>query len=131
MQMQLEKSKLPARAHAFDLHQAHGEIIQALESEAIEEDGAGSAILPAGLQSSHPGLSHRCPRGTYVSHTVTNREHVSHQSSDGCSSIDHQPKGSHPLAFPLQKAYCVSTLCGNQMATQLNQTKHGIGLIWR
>ena len=92
--------------------------------------GVGSPILPAGLKSSPLGLPHRVPRHTYVPHTVTNREHISHWSPDGHSTKDHQAKGSHPLAFPLHKAHHGGTLCWDQMATQLAWMQHGIGQIW-
>ena len=62
----------------------------ALESEAIKEEGQTCQSFLWAYGGS---------RGTYVPHTVINREHVSHRSSDGCSTTDHQPKGSHPLTF--------------------------------
>ena len=82
----------------------------------------GSQIFPSGLQSGPPGLSGRVPRHTYVPHTVTNMEHVSHWSPDGCSTTNYQPEGAHPLAFPLGQAHYGSTLCWEQMATQLAWT---------
>ena len=92
----VRKAEAASAVQTSKLQQFHKETKQTLEDEAIEEEKCACQSFLQACGATLQACPNEALGGTYVPHTIVNREHVPHQSSNDCSATGYHIKGSHP-----------------------------------